>query len=107
LTTEGYTSKLKKKVSWGFKINKLVGWVGIGVCLKNIMKSLNFKFNYTNIGHGSYLISGNGYSWSHSDKSSNSTYKSFSFSTNDTIYMEYDPLDKILRFKKAGGNSCY
>ena len=51
-----------------------------------------------NIGHGSYLISTNGYTWSHSVKEFNSAFKSFQFNVNDTVYVQYDPIDKKLRF---------
>jgi hypothetical protein len=54
--------------TWGIKIIKLVGWIGLGIALKNSIIKANFNFHYTNIGHGSYLISSNGYSWSHSTK---------------------------------------
>ena len=53
---------------WGVKVIKFVGWVGIGICLKNHISKGNYHFNYSNIGHGSYLISTNGYAWSHSVK---------------------------------------
>jgi hypothetical protein len=56
----------KAKSQWAMKIIKLTGWIGIGICLKRLIEDSQFKFNYTKLGHGSYLISGNGYSWSHS-----------------------------------------
>jgi hypothetical protein len=49
---------------WQIKIVKLASWIGVGVCHINEIKKANFNFNYTNTGHGSYLISSNGYSWS-------------------------------------------
>jgi hypothetical protein len=51
---------------WGIKVVKLGGWIGIGISLKNKIVSANYNFHYTTLGHGSYLISTNGYSWSHS-----------------------------------------
>lgn len=77
----------KRKQVWGIKIKKFVGWVGLGICLRNVIKKANYHFNYTNTGHGSYLISSNGYSWSHSIKEFNSAFKTFQFSVNDTIYV--------------------
>ena len=74
-----------KKYRWGIKITKLAGWVAIGVCLKNSIIKANYHFNYTTVGHGSYLISGNGYSWSHFESNNNSVCNSFSFHTNDII----------------------
>lgn len=88
------------KTRWGIKVKKFVGWVGAGICLKNSIQAANYHFNYTNIGHGSYLISTNGYSWSHSVKDFNSAFKTFQFTVNDTVYIEYDPKDGKLRFQK-------
>ena len=96
-----------KKINWGIKVKKFVGWIGLGICLKNIIKNANYHFNYNNIGHGSYLVSSNGYSWSHSVKEFNSAAKTFHFTVNDIIYMEYDPMDKKLRFRKNKGNEKF
>jgi len=84
-------------------VKKFVGWVGVGICLKNCIKNANYHFNYTNIGHGSYLISTNGYTWSHSVKEFNSALKTFPFTTNDTVYIEFDPINCKLRFRKNNG----
>jgi len=62
----GFTKNNKAKVVWAIKINKLIGWVAVGLALKKVIVSSGLKFNYTTPGHGSYLISGNGYTWSHS-----------------------------------------
>jgi len=94
---------LASKTRWGIKVKKFVGWVGLGICLKNMIKGANYHFNYTNIGHGSYLISSNGYSWSHSTKDFNSAFKTFQFTVNDIVYIEYDPKDNKLRFRKNNG----
>lgn len=83
---------MKKTNIWGIKIVKISGWVGIGISLKNTLIKANYHFNYTNIGHGSYLISNNGYSWSHSNKDFNSAYKSFPFAVGDIVYLEYNPM---------------
>jgi hypothetical protein len=93
----------KQKQCWGIKVKKFVGWVGLGICLRNVIKKSNYHFNYTNTGHGSYLISSNGYSWSHSVKELNSAFKTFQFSVNDTVYVEYDPTTWKLRFRKNQG----
>ena len=82
----------KRKVDWFIKISKLSSWIGIGIALKNVMALKNYNFYYTSLGHGSYLISSNGYSWSHSIQGDNSVYKSFQFTTNDVIRMELDPM---------------
>lgn len=96
-------SKLgKKPLNWGIKVVKLAGWIAVGISLKNLIINAKYGFNYTSIGHGSYQISANGYSWSHSSKDFNSASKSFSFTTGDTIYIQYDPRDRKVRFFKNG-----
>ena len=88
------------KITWGIKIIKFVGWIGVGMSLKNVITKANFMFNYSSIGHGSYMISNNGYSWSHSAPEFNSAHKTFPYTVNDIVYMEYDKINKKLRFRK-------
>jgi len=95
------------KICWGIQIVKLVGWIGIGICLKNVISNANFFFNYSNINHGSYMISNNGYSWSHSVLEFNSAHKSFHFVVGDTIYVEYDKINKKLKFQKGTGTDKF
>jgi hypothetical protein len=75
------------KVNWGVKVLKFAGWIGVGISLKNVVKQANFYFNYNTIGHGSYMISNNGYSWSHSSVNFHSTNKAFPFKLGDIIYL--------------------
>lgn len=89
-----------KTQTWGIRIIKIVGWVGLGISLKKAITDAKYAFNYSNIGHGSYLISANGYSWSHSVKEFNSASKSFSFATGDIIYFQYNIAEKKLVFYK-------
>ena len=42
-----------------------------------------------NLGHGSYLISSNGYSWSHTEQANNIAVVSFKFKEGDLIQLEY------------------
>jgi len=62
-------------------------------------------YNYTNkdlkwegIGHGLYLISSTGYSYSHSHEEFNSVKKNFRFDEGDVIRVEYDSIDSKIRF---------
>lgn len=75
-----------------FKISKLKGWIGIGICLKKVIEGSNYFFNDTKHNHGSYLISANGYCWSHSEPLFNSIAKSFSFKEGDVITVYYNSL---------------
>ncbi len=65
----------------------MTGWIGIGVCLKEKIITSGYKFNYENLGHGSYMISSNGYTWSSSVLTSNSAYHSFNFTTGDFVIL--------------------
>jgi hypothetical protein len=49
------------------------------------------------------LISSNGYTWSHSNSADNVQPKSFSFTANEIILVEFDPENKEIHFKKKGG----
>lgn len=73
------------------RVVKLTGWIGIGVCIREKIVKCGYKFTYENLGHGSYLISSNGYSWSSSVKASNSAYiGNFNFTTNDYVIVEFE-----------------
>ncbi len=51
-----------------FKIKQCnSNWIAVGVCHKNVVIGKNYTFNYNNIGHGGYMISGNGGTWSHTN----------------------------------------
>ena len=68
-----------------FKVKKLKGWIGLGICLQKAIVNANYKFNYTQTYHGSYLVSSNGYSWSHSQPEFNSHQNAYNFLEGDTI----------------------
>jgi hypothetical protein len=90
----GFSKDSKNKFMWALKINKLVGWIGVGLALKNVVIKNKYKFNHGTIGHGMYMLSGNGYTWSHSEPENNSKFQSFSFIAGDTIILDYNPLTK-------------
>ena len=50
-------------------------WVAVGMCHKNLVKSKNFGFNFSSIGHGAYLVSANGGSWSNIKAEQNNSIK--------------------------------
>ncbi len=50
-------------------------WVAVGMCHKNIVVGKAYGFNFSSIGHGGYLISANGGSWSNSKIESNNCVK--------------------------------
>ena len=49
----GITYIIIIKISkFAFKVIKYAGWIGIGVCHKDIIVNSSYKFHYTTIGHG-------------------------------------------------------
>ena len=90
-----------------FRIKKVQGWVGVGICLKKEIIKANYKFNYTKTFHGSYLVSANGYSWSHSETSYNSSYKGFTYTAGDLVSVVYDPDEKNVRFENKSKNTKF
>lgn len=47
------------------------------------------------MGHGSYMISSNAHTWSHSKKEENMVSKSFTFTTGDIIILEVNLENKV------------
>jgi hypothetical protein len=69
---------LEKGVSktFAFRIKECSSnWLAIGMCHKKIVESKNFGFNFGSIGHGGYMISCNGGSWSHIKTELNNSIK--------------------------------
>lgn len=61
---------------WKVTINELSGWLGIGVCLKELVASNKFKFSSsrTTFLHGTFMVSTNGYSWNTNNEEENNKY---------------------------------
>lgn len=72
------------------------------MCYKNSIVNANFTFNYSALGHGAYLISSNGGSWSSIDAGKNNQVTSFNFYKNDVITVEYDPVESKIIYRKKG-----
>lgn len=50
---------------FAFRIKELTSnWVAVGMCHKNIVSNKSYGFNFSSIGHGAYMVSSNGGSWS-------------------------------------------
>eukprot|EP00919_Chromeraceae_sp_WS-2016_P041575 GHVR01099067.1.p2 GENE.GHVR01099067.1~~GHVR01099067.1.p2 ORF type:complete len:100 (+),score=8.25 GHVR01099067.1:1287-1586(+) len=81
LEDEGYAIK-----RFSFRIVKSTNdWVAVGLCHQKLITDSNYEFNYQQQGHGFYLISSNGGSWSSIDKDYNNVVKAFKFVTGDII----------------------
>lgn len=72
------------------------------MCHINTLKKASFNFEYTETGHGNYLISSNGYSWSSLKPEFNSHFEPFLFDTGDIIELTYSPKTKRIEFQKVG-----
>ncbi|KAL4485036.1 hypothetical protein ABPG72_014556 [Tetrahymena utriculariae] len=90
-----------------FKITQLRGWIGVGICFARSIKEKSYKFLHDKIGYGYYFISQNGYSWSHSYQDQHCVQKSFNFITGDIICIEFNPIQKKLKFYNKSNNLKY
>lgn len=60
----------------GFKIKESTSnWVAVGMCHKDIVAGKNYGFNFSTIGHGAYMVSANGGSWSNTKVDQNNGVK--------------------------------
>jgi hypothetical protein len=50
-------------------------WVAVGMCHKNLVATKNYGFNFSAIGHGAYMVSANGGSWSNIRADQNNSIK--------------------------------
>jgi hypothetical protein len=60
-------------------------WIGFGMCHMNTALEQNYVFSPYNVGHGYYMISSNGGSWSSIDSKANNVVKGFKFIQGDII----------------------
>jgi len=61
-------------------------WLALGFCHRKVVESKAYSFSFGSIGHGAYLMSANGGSWSHSKVEFNNTVKAVKFGKGDTIH---------------------
>ena len=50
-------------------------WVAVGMCHKNIVASKSYGFNFSSLGHGGYMVSANGGTWSNTSNDYNNKVK--------------------------------
>ena len=93
--------ELQGKKTFSFTIKELASnWLAIGFCLQKVVQSKNYAFVFGAIGHGAYMISSNGGSWSHSKAEYNNTVKAIKFSRNDTVHATIDHSTSKITFSK-------
>ena len=100
-------SKGIKKRIFAFKLNEVSSsnWIAVGICHKKTIIDKIYNFGFSTLGHGAYLISSNGGTWSNHDSTANNIVKSFNFIKNDIIVCCYDPILKKITFSKDGGST--
>lgn len=59
------------------------------------------------IGHGSYLLSTNGYTWSHSRAGDNIKLKAFAFDTGTNVKVTFDPCNNKIVYTNLDDDKFY
>jgi len=63
-----------------FKVKKLTAnWMAVGICHLKTVEQKDYIFQYDKLGHGAYMISANGGTWSSTTANLNNRVKSFNF----------------------------
>lgn len=87
--------------SFAFRIKESSSnWVAVGMCHKNVVAGKNYGFNFSAIGHGAYMVSANGGSWSHTKVEHNNSVKAFKFTKGDVIGVKANFAEKTVLFKR-------
>jgi hypothetical protein len=81
-------------------ITKLNSWVTVGVAYSRFASQSSFIFNTGDVGHGSFMMSYDGYSMHHSDPNLNSKNTSFSYALNEVVIVTINPKTKKIIFSK-------
>ena len=58
-------------------------------------------------GHGSYLLSTNGYTWSHSEEGDNIKLKAFTFDTGANVKVAFDPINSKVIYTNIDNQKTY
>lgn len=89
---------------WKFKLNRVKGFLAIGLCAYEIVIGNNYKFiqsnrNSDNFVHGCFMISSNGYSWnSNFLYENNSKIEGLKMRSEDEFVVKYDSEKEELEF---------
>lgn len=74
----------------------------IGVAYLSLVKSKNFVLTTSDLGHGAYVMSYQGYSFHNSDPEMNSYYHSYTFAEGDIMTVSVNTTTRSIRFEKEG-----
>lgn len=94
---------------FAFRMNQVnpSNWVAIGVCHKNVIVKKQYNFAFNTIGHGAYMISSNGGTWSNTQANFNNVVKAFKFAKGDTVACEFDAANSCVHFFKDKTNETF
>ena len=70
------------------------------MCHRNTVKNNGYAFNFGKVGHGAYMVSSNGGTWSNIKDEENNKVKAFKFGENDIIGVKVDFNTKKMTFTK-------
>lgn len=103
---------LSKPLTFAFKININNvnygnNWIAVGVCHKNIIVQKNYNFTFSTLGHGAYMVSSNGGTWSNTNAQQNNSVKAFKFGSGDIIACKLSHVNKTIEFKNVKTNQTY
>ncbi len=91
---------------WKVKVVKSSGWMGIGVCLKELIISNKLKFvgNKNNFMHGTFMVSTNGYIWNTNEEKEDNTMilNSEKIKSGDEIEFVFDDVKEQLKISVNG-----
>lgn len=84
-----------------FSMTNLSSYITTGICIKDKIVG-NYEFMSDGLGHGSYQISYDGYTWSDHDSADNSHYSGWYYNGGDKVTVEVCPKLKQVKFIKNG-----
>lgn len=93
----------QEKKRFSFRVVNSSGWVAVGLCHQKAVGLTGYQLDLQAVGHGAYLLSSNGGSWSNFDASFNNVVRGFKFASGDQIEctVEFMGAINLLRFRKG------
>ena len=64
--------------------------MAVGFCHKKTVEEKGYSFKFGTIGHGAYMMSSNGGSWSNHKVEQNNTLKGIKFGKGDIVHATID-----------------
>lgn len=70
------------------------------MCHKGVVVGKQYQFNFSTVGHGAYMISANGGTWSNTNAEFNNKVRAFKFGKGDIVTAVVNVEEKKITFKK-------